>query len=387
MHHSLIRYVLCFLLFSSFAQAGEMDACYQANFKQIDRVLDLPPDVVGLVYANQHGEDLGAMPKEQQSQIQSGKVYLGIADRGGPFSATCSPIGNEASLRLIMAASSPACVFVSIEHGGAGHGAGLSVFLKENDTWVRGDKFEHPRAQLMYQGAYETDLPTFLAQVNYELGRAFQHGNGVNKDLVASLKWFLLAANQGHGQSQFELGKIYAEGRGTEINLTSALTWFEKAATTNAEFEYRLGALYLEGDIIPQNTKIGLQKVKSAIANKNPNAQIYLGKLYVEGRHIKKNYSQAIKLFRKSINLGGRIELGNMYKSGLGVKKSNVVAWALTSSGGGYALRDIEKWMTRQELQAAKQLQNEMVGYYDFQQRKFITPKGVLNALDAYLEQ
>lgn len=385
MHDSLIRLVLCFLLVSSFVQAGEMDDCFKADFKQIDRVLDLPPDIVGLVYANRHGEkDLSSMSmsKEKQSQTKAGKFYLGIADRGGPFSPTCTPLGNQASLRLVMAAASPACVLVSIEHGGGAHGAGLSIFLKENDTWVRGDKFTHPRSQLMYQGAYETDFPTFIAQANYELGRAFQYGAGVKKDLVESLKWYLLAANQANGQAQFELGKIYATGRATERNLKNALTWFERAAKTNAEFEYRLGALYLEGELIPKDTKVGLQKVKAAVANKHHRAQIYLGRLYVEGKHIKKNYNQAIKLFRKSINRGGSKELANMYKSGLGVKKNNVVAWALTR---GY-LSDIEKQMTSQEMKAAKQLKNEMYGYYETEQKKFIKPKGVLKALDAYLE-
>jgi TPR repeat protein len=389
----LIKLLVCvLLLIYSVAQAAEMDACYQANFKQIDRVTDLPTDVIGLIYANNQGErNLSALPKDEQNLIQSGKAYLGISDRGGPFSPGCSPVGNEASLRLIMAAASDECILVAIEHGGAGHGAGLRVFLREGDAWIRGDKFEHPSAYLMYQGKYDTDLPTFVVQANYELGGAFRHGQGVNKDLVESLKWYSLAANQGNAKAQFSLGNIYAEGLGTEKSFKTAISWFEKAATTNAEFEYRLGKIYIEGKLLPQDIKLGLQKVKSAVAHENSNAQVYMGELYLSGTHIKQNYAEAIKLFRKSVNLDGRYQLANLYKDGIGVERNSVAAWALLSGVGGYAYQELpqlEKVMSQSDIQQAKLLKNEMDGYFTSQgSSSYVQPKGVLTALDSYLER
>jgi TPR repeat protein len=199
---------LCFVFVTGFSLAGEMDACYQASFKQIDRVLDLPPEVIGLVYANSHGDsDLSNLPIEEKDKVQSGYYFLGIADRGRPFSSGCTPLGYEASLRLIMAASSDECIFVAIEHGGSGHGAGMRVFLRENDRWVRGDRFEHPRAQLTYTGKYDTDLPSFIAQSSYELGEAFKYGRGVKKDHVESRKWYSLSTSQGHIKAQSELSQ------------------------------------------------------------------------------------------------------------------------------------------------------------------------------------
>lgn len=206
MLHSFKHLYLCLLFITSYAQAGEMDACYQANFIQIDRVLDLPPEVIGLLYANSHGDfDLSAMPIEEKNKIQSGHYYLGISDKGGPFSEGSTPLGNEASLRLIMAASSNKCIFVAIEHGGASHGAGMRAFLHEDGHWVRGDRFDHPRAQLTYTGKFDTDLPSFIAQSSYELGEAFKYGRGVKKDHVESQKWYSLSANQGHSKAKAEL--------------------------------------------------------------------------------------------------------------------------------------------------------------------------------------
>jgi hypothetical protein len=206
MFHKFKNLFLFFLFVTSYSQAGEMDACYEANFKQIDRILDLPPEVIGLLYANSHGEfDLSAMPLEEKNKIQSGYYYLGIADKRGAFSSSSTPLGNEASLRLIMTAASDECIFVAIEHGGSGHGAGMRVFLYEDGRWMRGDRFDHPRAQLTYTGKYDTDLPSFIAQSSYELGEAFKYGRGVKKDLVESQKWYSLSANQGHSKAEAEL--------------------------------------------------------------------------------------------------------------------------------------------------------------------------------------
>lgn len=393
MRHSLTQLVLCLLLISNYVQATEMDACYQVNFRQVDRMADLPQEVVELIHANNHGErSFSALPQEEQIFIKSGQLdYPGVADRGGPFSAGCGPVGNEAMARLVMAAVSPACILVAIEHGGAAHGAGLRVFLREGDAWERGDKFEHPRAYLMYQGKFETDLPTFITQAEFELGGAFKYGQGVKKDSVESLKWYLLAANQGHGAAQFEVGNIYAEGRGTERNLKTALTWFEKAAATNAHWDYLLGKIYIEGKLVPQNIKMGLRKVRSAATKESSGAQVYLGELYLAGKHVKQNYMEAVKLFKKSLYNGGRYHLANMYKDGLGVKKNLVVAWALLSGVGGYSYQELPKFemqMTEQDLQEAKQLKNEMDGYFSSNgSSSYVQPKGILNALDAYLER
>lgn len=379
-----------FLFIASNAHAGQMDACYQANFKQLDRILDLPPEVIGLLYASSHGEKyLSSVSPEEKEKIQSGYYYLGIADRGGPFSPGCSPVGNEASLRLVMAAASEKCIFVAIEHGGAGHGAGMRVFLYQNESWVRGDQFDHPRAYLMYQGKYDTDLPSFMAQANYELGYAFKHGSGVNKDLVESLRWYLLSAEQGHEMAMFELGRIYAEGLGVEKDSKKAISWFEKAAANNPELNYRLGTIYIEGKLLQQDIKKGLKKIKSAIAKENLNAQVYMGKLHLSGEIVKQDYAEAIKLFRKSITRGGREQLARIYKEGLGVEKNNVVVWALLSGAGGSSYQEVlelQQQMSPSELEQAKRLKNDMDGYFSSMgSSSYAEPKGILTSLDAYL--
>lgn len=383
------RLILSLLFISSCAQAAAIDACYQAEFTQVDRIVVLPQEIIESIQANDIGErSFSTLPQEQQLFIKSGGNA--IADKGGPFQPGCADDGKTPMRRLVMAAISPECILLAIEHGGAGHGAGLRVFLREDNAWVRGDKFEHPSAYLSYQGKFDTDLPTFITQAEFQLGEAFKYGQGVNKNPVESLKWYSLAANKGYSPAQFEVGKIYAEGRGTDKNLKAAFDWFEKAALQSANWQYRLGLIYLEGTLVPQDVNKGLQLVSESEKTGNSDARAYLGKLYLEGKYVKQDYAEAIKLFRNSIQFsynGARYHLGNMYKDGLGLKKDLVVAWALLY-GSGFDTRGVrtklEQLMAQHELQDAKQLKSEMDGNFA-PQGKHQAPIGVLKALDSYL--
>lgn len=143
----------------------------------------------------------------------------------------------------------------------------------------------------------------------------------------------------------------------------------------------------MEGTLVPQNVKKGLRKVKSAASRENPNAQVYLGELYLKGKHVKQDYVKAVKLFKKSLYHGGRYHLANMYKDGFGVEKNIVVAWALLSGSSEYSYKQLPALeLTAQDLQEAKQLKNEMDGYFR-PQGKYVPPKGVVNALDSYLDR
>lgn len=114
-----------------------------------------------------------------------------------------------------------------------------------------------------------------------------------------------------------------------------------------------------------------------------------MGQLHLRGELVKQDYAEAARLFRKSIKQNGRYQLAQMYKEGLGVEKNNVVAWALLSGAGDYAYQEIpqlENQMALSQLQEAKQLKNDMDGYWPSKgSSSYVEPKGILAALDAYL--
>ena len=55
-------------------------------------------------------------------------------------------------------------------------------------------------------------------------------GVGVTKDDAEALRWFRLAAEQGHAQAQFNLGIMYNTGRGVPQDNVSAHMWLNLAA-------------------------------------------------------------------------------------------------------------------------------------------------------------
>lgn len=67
------------------------------------------------------------------------------------------------------------------------------------------------------------------AQVN--LGRMYEHGQGVSKDYAEAVKWYRLAAKQGYAIAQSNLGVSYAQGKGVTQDLAEAAKWQRLAMT------------------------------------------------------------------------------------------------------------------------------------------------------------
>jgi TPR repeat protein len=68
------------------------------------------------------------------------------------------------------------------------------------------------------------------AEEQYQLGKKYYDGNGVNRDYKEALKWFRLAADQGNAQAQNNLAIMYRYGRGVAQDFEEALKWYRLAA-------------------------------------------------------------------------------------------------------------------------------------------------------------
>ena len=63
-----------------------------------------------------------------------------------------------------------------------------------------------------------------------------------------ALKRLCERAENGDAQAQFELGKCYAQGSGVEQSMSDAIEWYRKAAEQgNADAQDDLGLCYLHG--------------------------------------------------------------------------------------------------------------------------------------------
>ncbi len=153
------------------------------------------------------------------------------------------------------------------------------------------------------------------ANAQYRLGTMYLHGNGIKSNTDTALQWFEKAAQQGHVKAALDLGvelgfsqqrwgearpwlekaaaqgsaeamsllgSLYRNGQGVQQDLGKAAEWFDRAIRKghsdtvdrllalvdegNAEAQYRLGMLFLDGvdNIIGQNIDEALKWIDKA---------------------------------------------------------------------------------------------------------------------------
>ena len=68
------------------------------------------------------------------------------------------------------------------------------------------------------------------AESQFQLGRCYDKGEGVPRDLVEAAKWYRKAAVQGLARAQDNLGLCYDLGEGVAQDHAEAAKWFRKAA-------------------------------------------------------------------------------------------------------------------------------------------------------------
>ena len=67
-------------------------------------------------------------------------------------------------------------------------------------------------------------------EAQVQLGIAYEHGEGIDKDANKAVYWYCRAAKKGSVEAQSNLAWMYANGRGVERNEAIAVRWFKKAA-------------------------------------------------------------------------------------------------------------------------------------------------------------
>ena len=62
------------------------------------------------------------------------------------------------------------------------------------------------------------------------LGTLYDRGQGVAQNYAEAIKWYRLAAEQGHDVAQYNLGTMYAVGHGVPLDYVSAYKWLNLSA-------------------------------------------------------------------------------------------------------------------------------------------------------------
>ena len=207
----------------------------------------------------------------------------------------------------------------------------------------------------------------------YKLGQMFKFGLGTDSDVTKAIKYFKRSAEMNNKNGLFEYGKALLIGEHIPQDTDSALKILEKAVklkNSNAkrflaleyisgehleqDFEkgialltecadsgdviacYRLGKIYLESEIMPQN----LDKAEKylLLAEDNEYTQYALAKLYLQEE--KYDIQKAVNYFEKSAdkNHWASYQLGRIYLFGakdIERDKEQAIEWFTKSANDG----------------------------------------------------
>lgn len=142
------------------------------------------------------------------------------------------------------------------------HGLGVPKDLAAAAQWYRiaaGDARQRNGEARGLHAAFGQAFPDADAQ--YNIGRCFAYGLGVKRDFAEAMRWF--RASSVHPYAHYELGRCYEEGRGVSKDLDRAAEWYRKSAKSCATWDqYSNYGAMVEKDIQQRLHRIAEIKVE-----------------------------------------------------------------------------------------------------------------------------
>ena len=183
----------------------------------------------------------------------------------------------------------------------------------------------------------------------YHLGKCYEKGDGIDKDLEAAAKWYRRAAEKGNSHAQNALGECYYYGRGVIRDEKSAVEWFQKAAEQgHLDSQFWLGFCYINGVGVDYDRdksimwyRKALYPTRIAAQKGDVIAQINLGYCYRYGNGVGRNMHTAINWFLRAAKQNvpeAQKALGDCYSryEELGPDFSEAVKWYRMAAEQGY---------------------------------------------------
>lgn len=170
-----------------------------------------------------------------------------------------------------------------------------------------------------------------------ELGMLYINGYGVEQDISEAGKWLLKAAEAGDALSQYKVGYMYEEGAGMTKDRDKAFQWYKKAAKQDIpDAQFKVASMLMEDSLqnedeaiiwytkaanlglLPAMVNLGiirytraeyadaLKWFQTASFKNDPDAQFYLGRLYIEGKGVEKDIDKGVTWLRVSADNGNK---------------------------------------------------------------------------------
>jgi TPR repeat protein len=145
-----------------------------------------------------------------------------------------------------------------------------------------------------------------LVHAQYELGKIYRDGRGVEKDALLAAAWLTRAAEQGSDAASYALGALLLTGgEGLAKDILSALNWLRRSAEDGNQYaQYQLGRLLLRGEDAPREIEEAVRWLTASAEQGNQYAQYALGKLYLMGKEVPRDPEAAVRWFTLSAAQG-----------------------------------------------------------------------------------
>ena len=157
-------------------------------------------------------------------------------------------------------------------------------------------------------------------------------GKAVEQDFSEAIKLFEESSNSGYTSATYNLGVIYAKGRGVDIDEKKAFYYYKKAANEGLDRAQYVYATWLrDGKATEKNINLAMEFFKkSSLQNYGPSL-IEVAKGYENGLSGRRDYREAVKLYRQARShddgtqdytyYNSTYRLGLLYYKGLGVEQ------------------------------------------------------------------
>lgn len=186
----------------------------------------------------------------------------------------------------------------------------------------------------------------------YIRGRDFLNVESENFNPEEGLRWLTLSAMQGYDIAMYRLGKLYLQGDIVEKNISEALRWlWEADAQDNPYAQYLLGKLYLKGEDVTADHVTAEWLLEKSVRQGNKYAMYSLAKMHIQGLAQFSDIQYAVHLLTEAANRGNQwaeYQLGKMYLYGQGVDKNYEMAVQLLTSaaskGNEYAQHMLDNY-------------------------------------------
>ncbi len=141
------------------------------------------------------------------------------------------------------------------------------------------------------------------ADAQFKLGIHYGFGTepGLPTNPAEQVKWYRLAAEQGHVFAQRNLGQVLMNGTGVPRDDAEAFRWMQRAAEQkDTDACYYLGVLFRDGRGTAKNSAEAAKWLKQAAAAGKHNGRMDLAAMLLAGEGVAKNEAEAVALLQKT---------------------------------------------------------------------------------------